>query len=172
AWHVGRHSIKFGGEFDAYQYVRYEYADPLGSLTFTNGYTNATGAAPKAGDKSGDALATALLGLPESAVRTLGPNRIDGRQQNYAGFAQDDIRLTPTFTVNLGLRYEFSPPLYDIRNQMASINFATAPSPETIFANNQQGIYSPTLFVCGKDGYPQGCAYANKKDFSPRVGLA
>jgi hypothetical protein len=55
---------------------------------------------------------------------------------------------------------------------MASINFATAPSPETIFANNQQGIYSPTLFVCGKDGYPQGCAYANKKDFSPRVGLA
>ena len=77
---------KLGGEFDAFQYVRFEYADPLGSLTFTNGYTNDTGAAPKAGDKSGDALASALLGLPEAAVRTLGPNRIDGRQKNYAAF--------------------------------------------------------------------------------------
>ncbi|HYA17719.1 MAG TPA: TonB-dependent receptor [Bryobacteraceae bacterium] len=172
AWQKGRHSIRFGGEFDEYQYVRYEYADPLGSLTFTNGYTNATGAAPKATDHSGDALATALLGLPEAAVRTLGPNRIDGRQQNYAAFIQDDFRMTPTLTINAGLRYEVSPPLHDIRNQMASINFGTAPSPEAIFAAGQQGVYSPTLFVCGKDGYPDGCAYTNWKNFSPRVGLA
>ena len=85
AWQIGRHSIKFGGEFDAFQYVRFEYADPLGSLTFTSGYTDATAAAPKAGDHSGDSLATALLGLPSTAMRTLGPNRIDGRQKNYAG---------------------------------------------------------------------------------------
>jgi hypothetical protein len=172
AWQIGKHSIRFGGEVDGFEYVRYEYADPLGSLTFTNGYTDATGAAPKAGDHSGDGLATALLGLPEAAVRTLGPNRMDGRQYNYAGFVQDDIRLTPTITVNAGLRYEVSPPMYDTRNQMASIDFSTAPSPETIFANGQQGIYSPKLFVCGKDGYPQGCAYTNWHNFSPRLGLA
>jgi hypothetical protein len=172
AWQRGRHAMKFGVEFDAFQYVRYEYADPLGSLTFTSGYTNDTAAAPKATDKSGDALASALLGLPQTAVRTLGSNRIDGRQKNYAGFAQDDFRLTPTLTVNLGVRYEFSPPLYDVRNQMSSIDFSTAPAPQTIFANGQQGVYSPTLFVCGKDGYPTGCAYANKKNFSPRLGVA
>ena len=73
AWQIGRHSLKFGGEFDAFQYVRFEYADPLGSLTFTSGYTDATAAAPKAGDHSGDSLATALLGLPSAATRTLGP---------------------------------------------------------------------------------------------------
>jgi hypothetical protein len=172
AWQHGRHSFKLGGEFDAFQYVRYEYADPLGSLTFTGGYTDATAAAPKAGDHSGDGLATALLGLPSAAVRTLGPNRIDGRQQNYAAFAQDDIRLAPTLTVNLGLRYEVSPPLYDIRHQMASVDFSTAPSPETIFASNQTGIYSPKLFVCGMDGYPAGCAYTKWNDFSPRAGIA
>jgi hypothetical protein len=172
AWQIGRHSLRFGGEFDAFQYVRFEYADPLGSLTFTNGYTDATGAAPKAGDHSGDALATALLGLPETSVRTLGPNRMDGRQQNYAGFVQDDIRVTPTFTVNAGLRYEVSPPLYDIRHQMSSIDFSTAPSPVAIFAAGQQGIYSPELFVCGKDGYPEGCAYTQWHNFSPRLGLA
>jgi hypothetical protein len=172
AWQIGRHSLKMGGEFDAFQYVRYEYADPLGSLTFTNGYTDATAAAPKAGDHSGDALASALLGLPEAAVRTLGPNRIDGRQKNYAAFLQDDFRLTSSVTINAGVRYEVSPPLNDIRNQISSIDFSTAPSPAQIFASGKTGVYSPTLFVCGKDGYPAGCAYTNWKNFSPRLGIA
>jgi hypothetical protein len=172
AWQWRRHSLRIGGEFDAFQYVRFEYADPLGSLTFTNGYTNATAAAPKAGDKSGDALAAALLGLPQTAVRTLGPNRIDGRQKNYAGFVQDDFRVSSTLTLNLGVRYEVSPPLHDLRNQMSSIDFGTAPSPLAIFATGQQGIYSPLLFVCGKDGYAAGCAGTNWKNFSPRVGAA
>jgi hypothetical protein len=172
AWQRGRHSIKLGAEFDQFQYVRLEYADPLGSLTFTQGYTNQTGAAPKATDKSGDALASSLLGLPQTAVRTLGSNRIDGRQSNYAAFVQDDLRVTPTLTVNTGLRYELSPPLYDIRNQMSSIDFSTVPPPAAIFAAGLQGMYSPKLFVCGKDGYPAACAYANKKNLSPRAGLA
>ncbi|MGO9231399.1 MAG: TonB-dependent receptor domain-containing protein [Bryobacteraceae bacterium] len=172
AWQKGRNSIKLGGEFDNIQYVRYEYADPLGSLTFTSGYTDATAAAPKAGDHSGDALATALLGLPSTAVRTLGANRIDGKQRNYAVFAQDDFRWLPNLTLNFGVRYEVSPPLYDTRHQMASIDFSTAPPPQAIFDNGLQGIYSPTLFVCGEDGYPEGCAYTNWHDFSPRLGFA
>jgi len=172
AWQLGRHSLKLGGEFDAFQYVRFEYADPTGSLTFTSGYTDATGAAPKPGDKSGDALATALLGLPQTAVRTLGSNRIDGRQKNYAAFLQDDFRITAALTINLGLRYEVSPPLHDIRGQMSSIDFTTAPPPQAIFNAGLQGIYSPKLFVCGRDGYPDGCAYTNWTNFSPRVGVA
>jgi len=172
AWQHGRHALSFGGEFDNTQYVRYEYADPLGSLTFTKGYTDATAAAPKAGDNSGDALAAALLGMPSAAVRTIGPNRIDGRQTNTAAFVQDDIRLSPNVTLNAGARWEMSPPLYDLRNQMSSIDFGTAPSPETIFAAGQQGIYSPKLFVCGKEGYPSGCAYTNWRNISPRIGLA
>jgi hypothetical protein len=172
AWHVGRHSIRVGGEADSFQYVRFEYADPLGSLTFTSGYTNATGATPKAGDRSGDALATALLGLPQAATRTLGSSRIDGRQGNYALFLQDDFRLTKALTANFGLRYEVSPPMHDIRNEMASIDFTTAPSPQTIFAGGLQGVYSPLLFLCGKSGYPVGCAKTNWNNFSPRAGLA
>jgi uncharacterized protein YaiE (UPF0345 family) len=172
AWQHGRHAISFGGEFDRTQYVRFEYADPLGSLTFTKGYTDATAAAPKAGDLSGDAMATALLGMPSTAVRTIGPNRIDGLQTNTAAFVQDDIRLFPGLTLNAGLRWEVSPPLHDTRYQMSSIDFSMAPPPVAIIAAGLQGKYSPTLFVCGKDGYPAGCAYTNWKNFSPRIGLA
>jgi len=170
AWQHGRHALSFGAEYDRTQYVRYEYADPLGSLTFTKGYTDATGAAPKTGDLSGDATATALLGMPSAAVRTVGPNRMDGLQTNAALFAQDDIRLTPTVTLNAGLRYEVSPPMSDDRHQMSSIDYGSAPPPMAIFAYGLQGIYSPKLFVCGKDGYPEGCAYTNWRNFSPRVG--
>lgn len=172
AWQIGRHSLKFGAEYDQFRYVRFEYADPLGSLTFTQGYTNQTGAAPKATDKSGDALATALLGIPQSAVRTLGPNRIDGRQNNTAIFISDDFRITPALTMNAGLRYEVAPPMYDVRHQMSTIDFSTAPSPAAIFLTGQQGIYSPALVVCGRSGYPDGCAYTNWKNFSPRLGFA
>jgi hypothetical protein len=172
AWQHGRHAFSFGAEYDKTQYTRYEYADPLGSLTFTKGYTNATGAAPKAGDLSGDATATALLGLPSTAVRTVGPNRMDGRQNNTAVFAQDDVRLTPSLTLNAGVRWEVAPPMFDIRNQLSSIDYGSAPPPMAIFNDGLQGIYSPRLFVCGKDGYPDGCAATNWKNFSPRLGLA
>ena len=172
AWQVGRQSIKFGGEVDLFQYVRFEYADPLGSLSFNSGYTNKTGAAPLAGDKSGDSIASALLGLTVNATRTLGPNRIDGRQKNFAAFVQDDVRLKPNLTFNLGVRWEVSPPLSDIRNQLSSLDFSQVPSPQAIFASGQQGKFSPTLFVCGKDGYPAGCANTNWHNFSPRAGFA
>ena len=152
AWQHGRHALSFGGEFDRTQYVRFEYADPLGSLTFTKGYTDATAAAPKTGDLSGDALATALLGLPSNAVRTVGPNRMDGLQTNTAVFVQDDVRLTPSLTLNAGLRWEVAPPMRDIRDQMSSIDYSTAPPPVAIFA--------------------AGRAYTNWKNFSPRIGLA
>jgi uncharacterized protein YaiE (UPF0345 family) len=172
AWQHGRHALSFGGEYDRTQYVRFEYADPLGSLTFTKGYTNATAAAPKAGDLSGDAMATALLGMPSTATRTIGPNRIDGLQANTAAFVQDDVRLSRTLTLNAGLRWEVSPPLRDIRNQMSSIDYGTAPPPVAIFAAGLQGIYSPRLYVCGQDGYPAGCAKTNWRNLSPRFGLA
>jgi len=172
AWQHGRHALSFGAEYDRTQYVRYEYADPLGSLTFTKGYTDATAAAPKPTDLSGDALATALLGLPSTAVRTVGPNRIDGRQTNTALFTQDDIRLSRTVTLNAGLRWEVSPPMYDTHYQMSSIDYSSAPPPQAIFNNGLQGTYSLKMFVCGKDGYPNGCAYTNWHNFSPRLGLA
>lgn len=53
AWQLGRHSLRMGGEFNNQAYVRFENAGPLGSLTFTNGYTNQTGAVPKRETRAG-----------------------------------------------------------------------------------------------------------------------
>jgi hypothetical protein len=97
---------------------------------------------------------------------------LDGRQPFFAAYAQDDWKLSRVLTLNLGLRYEISPPLYDVRQQTMGIDFRTVPSPEAIFQSGRTGYYRPVFFICGQSGYPQSCAYTDKNNFAPRVGLA
>jgi hypothetical protein len=55
---------------------------------------------------------------------------------------------------------------------MGSIDYGQVPSPQAIFANGPLARYTPTFFVCGQSGYPKGCAYTDKNNFAPRVGVA
>src|SRR5262249_52734923 len=145
SWVKGRHSLKFGAEVLRIEYNRFETPNPLGSFTFTNGYTTRTAA----NDGTGSALASALLGLTTQASRTVGPKELYGRQWASGYYIQDDLRLRPNLTINIGLRYELAPPISDARNGLSSIDFSKIPSPQTIFANGPLATYKPTLFVCG-----------------------
>jgi hypothetical protein len=167
-WLRGRHSLKFGVELMEIQYNRWEVPSSLGNFTFNSpGPTTRTASS----DGTGDILATMLLGIPQIANRTLGPDRIYGRQQSYSGYVQDDFRLLPSVTLNLGIRYELAPPMYDVRQQMSSIDYSKVPSPGQIFASGKTGSYTPTLFVCGESGYPKGCAVTDYNNLAPRVGV-
>jgi hypothetical protein len=167
AWTKGRHQLKFGGEIDRLDYNRYESANILGAYTFTSGFTTKT----LKNDGTGDTLASVLLGLPQIASRSIGPSRIDGRQFSYSLYAQDDFRLSSKITLNLGIRYELVPPMYDTHQQMSSIDYTGVPTPGDIFATGKTAFYKPTLFICGQSGYPKGCAYTDKNNFAPRVGI-
>ncbi|MGH9688735.1 MAG: TonB-dependent receptor domain-containing protein [Candidatus Acidiferrales bacterium] len=94
-----------------------------------------------------------LSGNPSFALIGVGNGVRHLRTWYYAGFAQDDWRVTPRLTVNLGLRYEyFSPPT------------------ET---SNLLGGFSPTtgLIQIGSNGF-NTLFKPNRGDFSPRFGLA
>jgi len=168
SWIRGSTSWKFGGEFLRLDYVRSEAAAPLGDFQFLPGYTSRTAS----NDGTGNALATMLLGLPNQGNRQVTPTRIDGRQHAASFYAQNDWRLGPKLTVNLGIRYEIAPPLYDTRRQIASIDFRNVPWPPAIFENGPLAFHKPTLFTCGLGGYPDGCAYTDRNNWSPRVGIA
>ena len=167
AWRVGRHSFKLGGEVLHLQYNRFESPSVLGDFQFTSGFTTRTAK----NDGTGDSLASFLLGLPAIASRAVGPSRIDGRQWSYSFYAQDDFNLTPNLTFNLGLRYELSPPMYDKNQQISSIDYRNVPTPASIFAEGKTGFYQPTMFICGQSGTPRGCAYTDRNNFAPRVGI-
>ncbi len=166
-WQHGRHAVKFGAEVLQLQYNRYEAPNSLANFQFTNGFTTRTAN----NDGTGDALASLLLGLPAVANRAVGPSRIDGRQQLYSAYIQDDFRILPKLTLNFGLRYELAPPVYDVRSQMSSIDYSTVPSPQAIFASGKTAFYKPQLFVCGQSGYPKGCANTDYNNFAPRLGV-
>ena len=79
--------------------------------------------------------------------------------------------MASSVTINVGLRYELAAPMHDAHQQMSSIDYSQVPSPQAIFAAKKTGFYNATLFVCGQSGYPVGCAYTDKNNFAPRLGV-
>jgi len=162
----GAHALKGGVEYLRTEYNRNEVPSALGTFTMTSGYTTRTAG----NDGTGNALATFLLGLPQQGNRAVGPSTIAGRQWYFSAYAQDDWRVSDRVTLNLGVRYELSPPMSDANGGMASIDYRHVPTPEQIFAEGRLGYYAPTVFVCGQSGYPAGCAYTDKNNVAPRFG--
>ncbi len=168
SWTKGRHNLRMGGEVLWVEYNRAESANVNGQFQFAAGYTSRTAS----NDGTGHILASMLMGLPQQGSRSVGPSRIDARQQYYSFYVQDDIKLSRSLTVNLGLRYELAPPMYDHRQQMGSVDYRNVPSPWDVFAEGKLAFYEPLFFVCGQSGYPKGCAYTDKNNWAPRAGFA
>jgi hypothetical protein len=139
AWTHGRQSMKFGVEVQQINYNRYEAPATLGAFQFAGKFTSNT-------------VADFLLGLSSTASRSIGPDAIGARQWTYAFYGQDDIRILPNLTLNLGLRYELAPPFSSPNSQLGSIDYGQVPSPQQIFANGPLATYKPTFFVCGQSG--------------------
>jgi len=167
SWLKGRSSWKFGGEILRINYVRSEAASPLGDFQFLQGYTSRTAA----NDGTGNALATMLLALPNQGNRQVTPTRMDGQQYAGAFYARPifvSSRISQS-TSDCDMRSRPRRPTHAIK--ISSIDYSKVPSPTAIFAAGPLATYKPTLFTCGLGGYPEGCAYTDKNNWSPRIGL-
>jgi len=153
AWQRGRHGMKFGGEFHRYIWPMWGFFQNRGYYQYTTGYTTEFGF----NNGSGSGLASMLLSLPAVKQRQAGIPQMDLRAWGTGAFAEDSWQVTPTTTLNLGLRYEYASPLYDKDNTNTNL----------IFKN---GV--PSVFIGGQLGYPRGLMYANKHNFAPRLGIA
>ena len=153
SWQHGRHGIKFGGDYHWYTWPMWGFFQNRGYYQFTNGYTSEHGF----NDGSGAALASMLLSLPAVKQRQAGVPQMNLRNWGLSGFVEDSWQVTSTVTLNLGVRYEYSNPLYDKQNTNTNLVF-------------ENGL--PSVFVGGQNGYPEGLMYANKHNLAPRLGIA
>jgi hypothetical protein len=153
SWQLGRHSMKFGGAYQRFIWPMWGFFQNRGYYQFTNGFTTGTGT----NDGSGSALASFMLGLPAVRQRQAGVPQMNLRQWYADGYAQDTFRITPSTTLDLGLRYEYMSPLYDTRYTNTNLVF-------------QDGV--PSIFVGGQNGMPKGLMYPNRTNFAPRFGIA
>jgi Carboxypeptidase regulatory-like domain/TonB-dependent Receptor Plug Domain/TonB dependent receptor-like, beta-barrel len=152
----GRHTIKAG--VDLYLPMRNLFQDEPGTrgdLGFTGVFTCQHTAPGKCVSGTGLSYADGLLGATESTQLT-NVFFVDQRLWMFSGFVEDDWKVTPQLTLNLGLRYDFATPPYEGKNRMADFN----PSSGSL--------------VFAKSGSLQDRAIvkSNKKDFGPRIGFA
>ena len=153
AWQRGHHALRFGGDARRYIWPMWGFFQNRGFYQFTNGYTTQFGF----NDGSGSGLASLLLSLPTVKQRQAGVPQMNLRNWGYDGFAEDSWQITPNTTINFGVRYEYTSPLYDLRETNSNLVF-----------NN--GV--PSVFIGGENGYPTGLMYANKHNIAPRFGIA
>ncbi len=105
-WDVGQHSLKFGAEYRRWDNSRSQlFIGNKGQFHFDGRYTVQFPNDSTSRRDTGNAVAQAMLGWVNNA-----PNQLPGGEDMhipYWGFyVQDDWRVTPKLTVNLGLRYE------------------------------------------------------------------
>lgn len=154
SWTKGKHTMKFGASFSAYQNnTVYDY--------YVNGQYFFYGATTGVG--SGTDLADFLFGLPDEYLQ-FGEAPSNIRSKSWSGFAQDEWHVTPRLTVNAGLRYEYSSPKLDTQRRSFSLLMGHQ---STRFANAPPGLLFP-----GDAGAPLGANFPDRKNFSPRLGFA
>jgi len=101
SWSKGHHFMKFGVDLRGNQLN----TRPLGNLAGTFNFTAAQTGIPGV-NLVGHSFASFLLGGVQSANVGV-PLGLGGRTAYYAGYAQDDFKMTPKLTLQLGLRYEY-----------------------------------------------------------------
>ena len=165
-WIRGRHSLKFGTEIRREQFTLFQPEASRGNLGFGSEFTD-NPAAPSSG---GAAFASFMLGIPDSGVLTSLHN-VDYRRQIYAGYAQDDFRVTHHFTLNLGLRYELFSAIKEARDEEATFDYATQ---ALLVPKGQNTELTPTLAASIpilRTG-SRGLIHPDLNNFAPRIGFA
>jgi hypothetical protein len=166
-WLHGRQTIKLGVEVRRYNQNFLQPGAADGNFTFGKTWTQAN--PTRADALSGNEFATFLLGLPTSG--TVDRN-IDASYRNmyYAAFVQDDWKLTPTLTLNLGMRWDYEAPRTERYNRMLRGFAFGQPSP---IANQVSGLnLTGGLLFAGSSGDSRFAFNPDRKHFEPRVGIA
>jgi hypothetical protein len=161
-WIKGKHELKMGWDMRRMKTYAHDLAGTNGTYVFARNET----ANPAATGTTGNSFASFLLGQPDSASAAATPVQdANIRYQYYGFYFQDNWKVTPKLTLNLGLRYDV--PVNWYAPTMGSVSL-TAPNPA---ANNFPGAY----IFAGSGPNRLGVTRFWPTDFSdvgPRAGFA
>jgi len=149
----GRHNMTYGGNF------RYQLLDvvsqqnPRGSFTFS-------------GSISGDAFADFLLGLPNTSAIANGNPDKGYRGWGYDAYLSDDFRVNPSFTITMGVRWEYEAPVIEHLGRLVNLDVTSD--------------FSAAAPVIAADGvgpvtglqYPKSLIEPDPFGLLPRIGVA
>ncbi len=178
----GKHTYKFGVD---YRYLTALYTNVfagqrMGDYSFNDSVTSGI---------VGNPFAAFLLGIPDSdtMATVLNPNS-NGYANSYAGYAQDDFKVSSRLTINYGIRYEYHPTFIDKNSNTANFlpNYYSVQNGEEIHGavvvpNAGVPLINPAfaeslapmpILTASQAGLPQSLRFSEKTDFAPRIGFA
>jgi len=145
SWQRGTHFLKFGADF-AHRLVTFQQArNPRANFGFDGTYT-------------GSALADFVLGYVKTAGINPTHTNTDLHDWTQSYFVQDDWKVTPRLTLNLGMRYDYFAPYTQSDDRFADVY--------------QNGFVITSIVTPQNSPYGRGLLQPNRKDFSPRFGFA
>jgi Carboxypeptidase regulatory-like domain/TonB dependent receptor len=158
SWSKGRHTITFGVDFRAMEINSHSGSGAL-DFNFSNVSTGTPSQAY--GSQVGFGFASFLLGDVQSASETT-PLDLYGRRKAMAVFAQDNFKVKPKLTLNLGLRWDATFRLHEKYGN---------------WANFDLNAIDPNLGIPGAIVYPSNGSDSFEKqqdwkNFGPHVGFA
>lgn len=164
---LGSHTLKFGTEFRRYNDNSNNPGAATGVYRFDRNWTQAR--ALQSDAVSGNELATFLLGYPSAAAvdRNIDPAY---RSHYYALFLQDDWKVTPRFTLNAGLRWDYESPIVERYDRQLGAFDLNAASPLAASVSGLRLTGAPSFAAVG--GQPRGAFRPDRNNFQPRIGAA
>jgi trimeric autotransporter adhesin len=152
-WNRGRHSIQFGGDFKKQEFNANGQQNPRGAFQFT-------------GAAAGNDFAGFLLGIPDTSSIAFGNADKYLRANIYDAFVQDDVRISPSLTVNAGLRWDYWSPITELYGRLVNLDVIPGFSNAApVVANNPVGPLTGTK-------YPDSLVHPDKHGFEPKIGIA
>lgn len=159
----GSHTINTGAEVYLEKDRLQTLLNNYGTFSFANSTVPSTASGQVGFIKTGSAMADFLIGHPN----TMGQDSPDDGNENYfnyGAFFQDDWRIKPELTLNLGIRYDVQTTPVDTMRRIA------------VFRPGSQSTVAPLaipgqLFP-GDPGVPDGGTPTNYNHVSPRIGFA
>src|SRR6185312_1749505 len=159
----GRHTFSFGAE----GYLEHDFLEThlnnYGVFSFTSAAVPKTSSGQATYTRTGVAMADFLIGHPNTMSQDT-PDNANENYWNYGFFAQDDWRILPTLTLNLGVRYDVQTAPIDTQRRIA------------VFQPGVQSTVSPNAMLGqlfpGDPGVPDGGVDTNYNHISPRFGFA
>ncbi len=156
-WIMGRHTFKFGGDFNHVSDDTVNLRFEAGAYSYNNladfiiDYSNYLSANPATNARCSTSSRNPGKCYTSNFQQGIGAPGLKIATNDYNFFAQDDFRITPRLTVNLGLRYEY-----------IQVPDASLPNSDTTVIPNDLRTIAEATTTLPKD----------KNNFGPRVGFA
>ncbi len=153
--YMGRHTLKMGYEYQDITTTIDDFNPVYGQDTYNGLFSNPGVASPTTAQRLAYSLSDFLVGARDSYSL----NNfviIDLKQKMHFAYVQDDFKVSPKLTLNLGMRYEFATPQWVAGNRLANFDPAT----KSLIQAKNGSLYDRSL------------VNPRLNDWAPRFGFA